>query len=126
MLTTNRAVYGTDGSLIELGKLKGGAFGNIQQSKIYTFAGSSDGVLIDYTGVRFYTYTCYRYTSGEELKVHHGILFYEDGLLDEMGSFTDPVEVLPLNAYYTDDPNKVLIKDEGSYSHSFIILNAWY
>ena len=126
MLTTNKAVYGTDGSLSSLGKLKGWASGNVQQSKSYTFAGSSDGVLIDYKDVRYYTYTCYRYTSDEDLKVHHGILFYDEGVEDEMGGFTDPADITPLNAYYTDDPNKVLIKDEGSYSYSFIILNAWY
>lgn len=124
MLTTNKSVYGTDGSLTELGKLKSGAT-NTHQSKTYTFEGTSDGILIDYKNVSFYTYICYRYTSEEELKIHHGILFYDDGLLDEMGSFTDPGDITPINAYYTDDPNKVLIKDEGSYSYSFIVLNSW-
>lgn len=126
MLTTNKAVYGTDGSLIELGKLKGSASGDIQQSKTYTFEGSSDGILIDYKDVLYYTYTCYRYTSEENLIIHHGILFYDEGVEDEMGGFTDPSDVIPLNAYYTDDPNKVLIKDEGTYSHSFIVLNSWF
>ena len=117
MLTSNKAVYGTDGSLTELGKLKGGTSGNIHQSKTYTFMGSSDGVLIDYKNVTFYTYTCYRYTTEEELIIHHGILFYDEGSEDELGSFTDPSDAIPINAYYTDDPNKVLIKDNGSYSY---------
>lgn len=125
MLTTNKAVYGTDGSLTELGKLKSSVSGNVHEAKVFSFENVADGILIDYKDIRYYTYTCYRYISDDELEVHQGILFYDEGLTDELGSFTDPHNVESIHAYFTDNPNYVLIKDETTYTKSFVILNGW-
>lgn len=129
MLTTNKAVYGTDGSLSELGKLKGsggGGGGESEQAETFSFRNVSAGVAINYKDISYYTYTCYRYYRDDELVVHHGIFFYDEGIEDEMGCFTDPRDAESLNAYYIPgDSDHVLIKDLVSCTRSYVIINGW-
>lgn len=126
MLTTNKAVYGTDGSLTDLGKLKGSGSGESEQAKTFSFRNVSAGVAIDYKDIRYYTYTCYRYYSEEELVVHHGIFFYEEGSDDELGSFTDPGNIEALKAYFIPgDSEHILIKDLVNCTRSYVIINGW-